>query len=141
MKTLKTLTAALLIIFSSAAFAADDAESNKSKMTYALNSYIEAVSKGNIKGIAAILDADVKYTIAKSNGVISFNKSQLLEYFKGMENIEQNCATSYSVLELGRDQTLIKVSMKYDGFTKLNFVTLNNTDKGWKITNISVTFE
>ena len=139
MKTLQTLTTALLIAFSSFAFA-DGPDASKLKMDYALNAYINALSSGSIKGLAEVLDKDVKYTISRGEGIVTLNRSQILELFKSYENIEQNCTTTQSIIEAGDNQTIVKINMKYEAFSKVNFVTLNNTPKGWKITNISTTY-
>lgn len=140
MKTLKTLTAALLIVLSANAFARDDSKSAKMRMDYAINTYVEAVSNGHMKDLPAILDENVKYTVSKGTDIHSYSKAEMLEFFKNNENIVQNCKTDYTILEGGANQSIIKVSMKYDSFTKINLITLTNSNRGWKITNVSVAF-
>lgn len=140
MKTLKTLTAALLIIFSSSAFANDNDDTKKSEkllMDYTIKRYINAISHGEIKGIAEIFDNDVKMTTTRNNEIQSYGKSDILGALKFTENAEQNCSTDYKFLEMNPTQAVVKVNMKYEGFSKVNVISLANTAKGWRITNIS----
>lgn len=141
MKNAKNLFAGLLLILSVSAFAKDDSPSVMGKIGTTLTAYINALNHGNIKGLNNYLDASVKCSISAHQRLISMNKSELMEYFQKAENIDQNCKTTYEILESSATQALVKVSQKYEIFTKKNILTLNNTEKGWKITNISTTFE
>ncbi|WP_374164958.1 nuclear transport factor 2 family protein [Arcticibacter sp. MXS-1] len=140
MKMIKTITAALLIAVSASAFANDGISSAKYKMNIAVDNYIDAISRGNNKELSNLLDADAKYTLNHGNEVKNYSKSDLLKALKSSEGVVQNCATDHSVLEVGNSQAIVKVSMKYDDFTKVNYVTFTNTLKGWKITNISASY-
>ncbi len=140
MKSLKSLTAALLIIFSASAFANDETKSNKLQMDYAIHTYIEAVNNGKIKDLPSVLDPDVKFTFTKGKEIKNYGKTEIMESLKSSENIVQNCQTDYSVIESNPAQAIVKVTMKYENFSKINFVTLNNTSKGWKIITVSTSF-
>jgi hypothetical protein len=139
MKTLQTLTAALLITLSFSAFATDRSN-EKLKMDYTVNTYIDAISHGKVKDIASILDDNAKFTLSYGDKIVSYSKAEMIRSMQANKNIEQNCVTEYSVIEEGSHQTIIKVTMKYDGFSRVNLVNLANTSKGWKITNISSSF-
>lgn len=140
MKTIKSLTAAFLIVFSFSAFANDGSSVSKNKMYFAVNSYIDAVNTGNSKELSNLLDAKVKYTMHSDNEVRSYNKSEFLEVFKSYEGLVQNCRTDFSVLEMAGPQAIVKISMKYSDFTKVNYVTFTSGTDGWKITNISASY-
>ena len=140
MKTLQTLTAAFLITFSMSAFAAGEPNNKRFIMTYAVETYIDAMTNGDIKELPALLDSDVKFSSTRANKVVTFNKSEIVQSLKDIENVKQNCVSSYKVLEQNQAQALIKVSMKYKDFTKVNYVTMENTSNGWKITNVSSSY-
>lgn len=141
MKTLKSLTAALLIILSANAFAiADETKNNKLQMDYAINTYVEAMSNGKIKELPSVLDPDVKFTTSKGNEIKHYSKTEMLESLKSYENIVQNCQTDYKLIESGAAQAIVKVTMKYETFSKVHLLTLNNTAKGWKIVSVSSSF-
>ena len=140
MKTLKTISAALLMALSFSAFAADESKLEKLEMNYALKTYIDAVAHGKISGLSEVLDKDIKITITRGEKIINHNKTEVMNSLKGMENVEQNCTTEYSVVEATPTISVVKVIMKYDGFSKVTYLNLANTTKGWKIINISSSF-
>lgn len=137
MKTLKTVIAACLLLISVSAFAADDENKEKLNIDNTLNTYVEAVTNGKIDGLKDILAEDVKFSVARSETVINYTKSQLLNSLKESENVVQNCRTDYKVVKINSLQAMVKVIMKYEGFRKINYINLDKTRTGWKITNIS----
>ena len=54
MKTLKSITAALLIALSFSAFAADSPKNEKLEMNYALKTYIDAITLGKINALPEV---------------------------------------------------------------------------------------
>lgn len=140
MKTIQTLLAATFMVLSLNSFAIEDPKSQKLGMDYALKTYIDAIASGKVKGFAEILDNDVKFTITRGEKIINYSKSEMLSSLKSSENISQNCQTNYAIVEQGPTQAIIKVTMKYDVFSRINYVTMAQTSKGWKITNVSSVF-
>ena len=109
-------------------------------MNYTIQTYIDATSYGKVKDIANILDYDVKYTITRGMEIKNFGKTDILTQLSHTKDVEQNCVTDYTVLEQTANQSIVRVSMKYEGFTKVDLVSMSNTSKGWKITNISSSY-
>lgn len=141
MKALKTIILAFCITFSFSAFSKDDgAKDQKFSMNYAVQTYIDALTQGKIKGFGDVLDNNVKFTLTQGEKVVSFNRNEMMEALKGTENLQQNCKTDYSIVEQNDAQSIVKVTMRYDVFTRINYVTITHTDKGWKITNVSSVF-
>ena len=140
MKTLKTLTAAVLLMVSISSFAAGEPGNEKMNMNYALNTYIQAIANGKVNGFSEVLDRDVKFTVTGGKKVINYNKSEMVTFAKRNENMQQNCTTEYKIVELNDAQALVKVTMKYPDFTKVNLVSMANTSEGWKITNVTSSF-
>jgi hypothetical protein len=73
--------------------------------------------------------------------VLSFDKKQMMEFFKGDKNVEQACTTNTEIVTSNADVKVVKVDMKFDGFTRSNYVTVANTGDGWKITNVYSVFK
>jgi len=140
MKTLKTITAALLIAFSFSAFAADGTSKEKREMNYALKTYVEAITKGKIADLDEVLAKDVNFSHTRGEKIISHNKAEMLNALKVSENVKQNCTTSYSIVEATPSFSVVKLVMKYDGFSKVSYLSLGNTGNGWKITSVSTSF-
>jgi len=140
MKAFKSILATLLLLslIITTGYAKVDKESLT--MDYAIKTYIGAVSQGKVKGIEDILDRNVKFTLAQGSKVINYNRAEMISSLKVSENINQNCKTDYSIIEKGEAQSIVKVTMTYENFSKVNYVTISNTDEGWKITNVSSVF-
>lgn len=140
MKTLKNFAAALLVILSVSAFAEEKPSNEKLEMNYALKTYIDAVAYGKVQALKDVLNDDVKFSFAQGKRILSFGKTEMLDFMKTTENVEQNCDLSFSTVEENSTQAIVKVSMKYKEFTRDSYINLLRTDKGWKITNVSSSF-
>ena len=140
MTTLKTLTAALLITLSFSAFAADGSKAEKLEMKYALRTYIDAITQGKIGGLTDVLDQDIRFTTTRGQKIINHSKSQVLNELKISENVKQNCVTEFSIVESTPNLSVVKVTFKYANFSKVEYLNLANTTKGWKITSVSTSF-
>jgi len=64
----------------------------------------------------------------------------MLNSLKHLQNIEQNCITEFSIVESTPTQSVVKVTMKYDGFSKINYLNMSNTGKGWKIVSVATSY-
>lgn len=140
MKTLRSLLAATCMVLSLCSFVNQEPSVNKLSLDYALKTYVDAISSGKVKAFAEILDSEVKFTVTHGEKIINYNRSQMLDWMKSTENVIQNCITDYSVVEQNATQAIIKVTMKYEAFSRINYVTMAQTNKGWKITNVSSVF-
>jgi len=140
MKTIKLFSAAILMAFSLNSFANKEPEVNKLSMDYAVKTYIDAISSGKVKAFAEIVDKDAKFTITRGEKIINYSRSEMLGSMKHSENVVQNCNTDYMVVEQTPSQAIVKVTMKYEAFSRINYVTIAQTNTGWKITNVSTVF-
>jgi len=144
MKTLKTSILGLLMLVAFAAAKASPVkiyDDTKLTVNYAVNTYVDAISLGNYKEMTALLDDNLKYSIERGTKTMVFNKAQFLESIKGDQGVKQDCEVSTSVNDSTPDVTIVKVEMKYADFTRTNYVTMVNSAKGWKITNIYSSFK
>jgi len=142
MKTLRTLMigVALFTVCTAAKATFHTDEANMSK-NFAINTYIDAMTRGKANGMNEVLDPSVKFTMLRGKKVISFSKKEVLENLKNDKDVEQNCTTDTEILQNDADQSVVKVDMKYDGFVRSNYVTLANTGNGWKIINVYSVFK
>ena len=140
MKTLRSLSTLVLMVFTLSAFASDEAATEKLSMNYAVKTYLDAVSLGKLKGLAQVLDPEIKFTSTRGQQIIRHSKSDILSIFRNNENIRQNCVTDYTVMDVNTRQAVVKVTMKYENFSKIEILNMVNTARGWKITDVSTTF-
>jgi len=141
MKTIKTIAAALLIAVTFGAAKANTIDNEILTVNHAVNSYVNAMTHGQVADLANVIDANAKFTMLRGKKMLSFNKAEILGSVQENENVEQDCKTTTSVRESNSDLTVVKVDMKYAGFTRSNYVTLANTADGWKITNVYSVFK
>ena len=142
MKTLNTIIIALALIVSTLSTKADP-RTSKERLTIpnAIKGFQEAFVNGKIKGFSELLDDNVKFTVSRGDKVITYNKDETMESLRKSANTVQNCETSHEIVETLPNQAVVKISMKYETFTRENYVTLTESDAGWKITHVSTSFK
>lgn len=142
MKNLKSIVLGLALLLVCGAVKATPVSDNENLTAiHAINTYVDAITRGKLGGLNDVLDQSVKFNMLRGKKMLSFDKKQMMEFFKGGKNVEQACVTSTDVVESNADVKVVKVDMKYDGFTRSNYVTIANTGDGWKITNVYSVFK
>jgi hypothetical protein len=118
-----------------------DTKAEKMTMNYALQTYVDAIHFGKLRGLSQIIDENATFTMKRGDKLISNTKDEVLKAMKGQENVEQNCKITQSIVETLPTQMIVRVDMKYKTFTRTNFVTLSETNTGWKVSHVSSSFE
>jgi len=108
---------------------------------YAINTFVDAMTRGKLAGLDAVLDKSAEFNMLRGKKMLSYTKNEMLEFFKSNKNIEQACTTSTSIVESDNKVAIVKVSMKYDNFVRDNYVTIANNGSSWKITNVYSVFK
>jgi len=139
MKTLKSLMLGLVML---AVCGVAKAANKPEKLTknYAITAYVNAMSHGQLAGLKDAVDASAKFSMLRGTDVISFSKAEVMSFLKGSEGVEQLCTVRTTEMENNDNVTVVKVDMKYEHFTRSNYVTIANTGDGWKITNVYSVF-
>jgi hypothetical protein len=142
MKTLKTITLGLvLLIVCGSAKANPIPKPENLTKTYAVNTYVNAMTRGKLDGFNDVLDQSVKFSMLRGKDILCFDKNQMVDFMKKLKNIQQVCTTSTHVVESSNDVAVIRVDMKFENFVRSNYVTVANTPSGWKITNVHSVFK
>jgi hypothetical protein len=143
MKTLKSiiLGLALLVVCGTVQANTPPNESDNLTKTYAVNTYVNAMTRGKFDGLNDVLDQSAKFSMLRNKKVLSFTKKEMLDFMKSDKNVQQSCITSTSIVENDTNVAVIRVDMKFDDFVRSNYVTVANTGKGWKITNVYSVFK
>jgi hypothetical protein len=141
MKTLKSIALGLALLATVCVAKAADKPVERLTKNYAINTYIDAMSRGKLQGMSEVLDATAKFSMLRGTKVMSYGKAEMLGFLKANQNIEQTCTISTSVVENNDDVSVVKVDMQYDGFVRSNYVTVANTGEGWTITNVYSVFK
>jgi len=143
MKTLKTIAVALILVVTFGAAKATPVASGNEMISlkHAITTYVNAMTHGQVNDLAIVVDQDAKFTMLRGNKMLSFNRADIVNSVKENEDVDQDCTTTSTVRESNSDLTVVKVDMKYAGFTRTNYVTLAYTVDGWKITNVYSVFK
>jgi hypothetical protein len=141
MKSLKSIALGIALLATVCVAKAADKPVERLTKNYAINTYIDAMSRGKLQGMNEVLDATAKFSMLRGTKVMSYGKAEMLGFLKANQNIEQTCTISTSVVENNEDVSVVKVDMQYDGFVRSNYVTVANTGEGWKITNVYSVFK
>jgi len=142
MKNLKSIMLGLALLLVCGAVNANPTTDNENlTATHAINTYVDAMTRGRVNGLNEVLDQSVKFSMLRGKEMLSFDKKEMMTFLSKSKNVEQSCVTSTSVVESNGDVAVIKVDMKFDGFTRSNYLTLANTGSGWKITNVYSVFK
>jgi hypothetical protein len=140
MKTLKSMMLGLAMIVVCGAVKANTNDNGDLTKTHAINTYVAAMTQGKLSGLNDVLDKSAAFSMVRGKKVLSFDKKQMLDYLQANKNTEQVCTTSTSVVQNDPNIAIVKVDMKYDNFTRSNYITIANTGSGWKITNVYSVF-
>ncbi|HVW95204.1 MAG TPA: nuclear transport factor 2 family protein [Mucilaginibacter sp.] len=140
MKALKSITLALVLLVAGSAAKANTIDESTTP-NYAINTFVDAMTRGKLAGLDHVLDNAAEFNMLRGKTVLSFNKKEMLGFLKSIKNVEQTCTTSTSIVESNANVAIVKVAMKYDNFVRNNYVTIANTGKGWKITNVYSVFK
>ena len=141
MKTLaKTFAAAALIAVSTFTMAAGKpAEDNSKKATVnlstadlAIDHYVAVMTEGQSAGVEQLFTSDFNQKVQVSE-VKTNSRSAVISFLKKQKGEQLNCKTSTTIVQESADYMLAKVTMQFDGFTKIDLVTLVNDGGYWKV--------
>jgi len=136
MKTLKLMIAGIALLFASvAANATVKPHTNQLTETDIVNMYIDAITKGNTGNLDKILDNNMQFNTTRGENVSSLDKYQLADFIKTNTVSGLAVTTDTAVLTEDNGSAKIKVSFKYDGYTRTDILSLEKTN-GWKITSV-----
>ena len=141
MKTLKSMLLGLIIITVFSAAKAADKPAERLSKYYAINTYVDAMTRGKIAGMNDVVDASAKFNMLRGTKVLSFGKTEMVNFLKTQKDVEQTCTVSTSEVEDNDNVSVVRVDMQYKGFVRSNYVTVANTGNGWKITNVYSVFK
>lgn len=142
MKSLKTIIPVIALVLSlttaSASIRNDDDRLTKN---YAISTYIDAVANGKVDGLNDVIDNSTKFCIMQGKVMLSYSKTEMINFLNGFKNIKQTCSVTTTVVEDNSEVAVVKVDMAYENFVRSNYITVARTSDGWKITNVCSVFK
>lgn len=144
MKTFITTLLVAFILTSTSAFAISTGKANRSTVAainHTLDLYTNAVSKGQVGTIDQLFSEQFHHRYVGAKKSFVFNKQQLVSFLKNRKNVQEQCETSYSIVDENKGMAIAKVAMKYEDFTRVDYVTISQNGSGYQISQIVSTFE
>lgn len=139
MKTLKITLIALCLglVVSEASASKPFKGAYKRSMEYAINSYIDGVCYGKADKYISLLAEDATFSMLRGNRIYNYTHNQEINSLKGAEPAVQNCEPSFKITQRDTKTATVEVNMKYQNFSRFNYVTLKSESSGWKVTHVS----
>ena len=138
-RTITTIFAAVIMITSASAIAASLVNPLKDVKTVKIvQTYLEAATIGNTEFNRYLFTDDFQFTNCAAQK--TFSKSEYLKHLNTTKNLRLNCKTSYEILDESGQACVAKVTMTFDNFSRVDYITLNHGEKGWKISKVVSTY-
>jgi hypothetical protein len=142
MKTLKAMMMGLaLMLACGVASATPITHHNSGGKDEIVDTYMNAVIRGDLNGISAAIDDDAQFYTMHSDRVSQLNKNQMLSYLKANPAVQQDCNCTGTVLQDSDDMYIKKMDVKYEGVTRTDVITAQRAGDGWKITKVETSFK
>ena len=136
MKTIKSMLAGITLLLAFVTFnASAKTHTSQPTQTDVVNIYISAVSNGKVTDLNKVLDNEMHFNIMRGTNTNTMDKNELLDYLKNNTVAGVTVNTTTTVLSNDDGSAKVKVEFKYDGYTRIDILTLDKT-LGWKITNV-----
>jgi len=138
-KTLTTIATALIMITSFSSFAAEKANPLKDvESAKVLTTYLEATTLGAVELNKFLFTDDFEHHNSANNA--TFNKKQYTDFLKANKGVKFACETRYEIMDQSGKACIAKATMKFDNFTRVDHITLIQTNDGWKVSKVVTTY-
>ena len=105
---------------------------NLSTADFALEHYVAVTTEGESAGVEKLFADDFNQKIQASNAQ-SNSRSEVVKSLKKQKGKKLNCTVSTDILEESADYMVVKVTLKFEDFTKTDLVTLEREGNDWKV--------
>ncbi|WP_164112586.1 MULTISPECIES: nuclear transport factor 2 family protein [Sphingobacterium] len=100
--------------------------------------YVEALTTGNIDYNKHLFTSDFAYRNTANKEVTS--RSAYISFLKANKGLKYNCTTTYDILDQAGNSCIAKATMKFDNFTRIDYITMQQTKDGWKVSKVVTTY-
>ena len=140
MKTLKSAMMGIALLFVCvAANATTKPAAEKMTKDDVIRVYTDAVANGKTSDLDRILDSSMQFNMQRGDNTNTLNKDEFISSVKNAVPDPSVKATS-NIMQDDDNSAMVKVEFKYDGFTRTDMVTLQNS-AGWVVTKVDSSFK
>jgi len=98
MKTLKSIVLGLALLVVCGVAKANTID-EKTTPNYAINTFVDAMTRGKLAGLDNVLDKSAEFNMLRGKTVMSFTKSQMLEFFKSNKTLSKPVPPAHRLLK------------------------------------------
>lgn len=100
--------------------------------------YVDAITLGNTEFNKHLFSSDFEYRNTANNEVTG--RSAYINFLKANKGLKYNCTTTYDILDQAGTTSVAKATMKFDNFTRVDYITMQQTKDGWKVSKVVTTY-
>lgn len=100
--------------------------------------YVEAITLGNTEFNKHLFTSDFEYHNTGNDQVCS--RTKYLNFLKANKGLKYNCTTTYEILDEAGATSVAKATMKFENFTRVDYITMVQSKDGWKVSKVVTTY-
>ena len=104
-----------------------------------VKTYLQVLTTGDLQFNKHLYTEDFTYRNAHNNTENS--KAEYLKFLKSTKGLQYDCETSYEILDQTAMTTVGKAIMKFPTFTRVDFITLQKSNDGWKVKEVVTSYQ
>ena len=140
MKAIRFILIGLLAVIFSSANAESPARFDN-KIDALLKEFIESQVNSDPILLKKVLANDAVIKIPFKNDVMALSKAQFVEMVRNAGSANQNCTSSFEIIDADNTMFSARIDLKYEGFLVQNFIKAEKmAGDVWKITEFSKVF-
>ncbi|SKB76591.1 Putative lumazine-binding [Sphingobacterium nematocida] len=138
-KIIATIATVFTLAFGLNASAAENANPLKKLDSKAIAlTYLQTISTGNTLYNKYLYTSDFEYSNSVNNQ--TSNRSEYLAFLKANKGLVYNCKTTYEIMDQAGTTAVGKATMKFEKFTRIDYITMIQTQDGWKVSKVVTTY-
>lgn len=137
--TITTIATAIIMMTTFSSFAAEKANPLKDMSSMnIIATYLEAANAGSTEFNKFLFSEDFEYRNTAND--VCYNKKMYTDFLKANQGVTFDCKTTYEMLDETGRACVAKATMTFDNFTRVDYVTLNHNEDGWKVSKVVTTY-
>lgn len=108
---------------------------NLSTAQLTIENYVDVITAGQSEFVDQILAKDFNQKVANKDAIVKNERAQVVDFLKKQKGEKLNCKTTTKILEQTNTYVIAKVTMEFEGFTKVDNITLVKENNTWKVSS------
>ncbi|MFZ4263712.1 nuclear transport factor 2 family protein [Sphingobacterium sp. HJSM2_6] len=114
---------------------------NSAVIEQVVDAYINTTVKGNTEFVNQLFDNNFVQRFQTDHKQAAVTKAAYIKHLKSQEGIAFDCDTQFDIIEKSEHYSIAKVSLSFDTFTRIDYVSLQWEDQAWKIKEVNSVFK